>query len=123
MQKILVVDDDPLDVRLIKERLLAHNYEVIEAFSGPEGIEMARAHHPDLIVMDILMPKMDGTEAYSIIKNDAATANIPVLFLTAILTKKEEQLGANIEESFFNVIAKPFEEKDFICRIQSILGQ
>jgi CheY-like chemotaxis protein len=122
MKKILVVDDDPLDLKLIKERLIANHYEVFVAHNGPEGIEMARQHHPDLIIMDILMPKMDGTEAYGIIKNDPTIENIPVLFLTAVLTKKEQNLGANIEEDFFNVLAKPFDEKEFLKRVTKILG-
>ena len=123
MKKILVVDDDPVDMKLIQNRLSKNNYEVLTAASGAEGIAQAKEHHPDLIILDILMPQMDGTEAYSLMKQDEELADIPVLFLTAVLTKKEEQLGANVEESFFNVIAKPFEEKELLGRIRSILGE
>ena len=123
MKKILVVDDDPVDVRLIMSRLTKNHYEVVTAASGAEGITQARAHHPDLIILDILMPQMDGTEAYSLMKQDPELADIPVLFLTAVLTKKEEQLGPNVEQSFFNVIAKPFEEQELLARIRAILGE
>ena len=122
VKTILVVDDDPVDIKMIKTRLEKNDYAVVTANSGTEGIERAQEVLPDLIVLDILMPEMDGTEAYSHLKNDPRTSDIPVLFLTAVLTKKEEKLGANVEESFFNVIAKPFDEKEFIQRIRDILG-
>lgn len=123
MKKILVVDDDPVDLKLIQKQLEASHYAVTVAHSGEEGIQLARDLRPDLIVMDILMPKMDGTEAYSHIKNNPETADIPVIFLTAVLTKTEERLGANIEETFFNVIAKPFDHKEFLARVRTVLGE
>ncbi len=123
MKKILAVDDEPVDLKLIQDTLRKNNYEVLTASNGPEGIAKAREYQPDLIIMDILMPGMDGTEAYSRIKADPQTETIPVLFLTAVLSKEEEQLGANIEESFFHVIAKPFNHQDLLARIKDIIGE
>ena len=123
MKTILVVDDDPVDLKLVSDTLKKFHYAVVPAVSGPESIAKAREVHPDLILMDILMPGMDGTEAYSRIKADPDIEDIPVLFLTSVLSRDEEQLGANIEESFFNVLAKPFKTQDLVARIRDIIGE
>ncbi len=123
MKTILVVDDDPVDLKLISDTLEKFQYRILTATSGLDSIAKARDVHPDLILMDILMPEMDGTEAYSLIKADPKTEDIPVLFLTCALSKEEEHLGANVEESFFNVLAKPFKTSELLARIRDILGE
>lgn len=123
MKTILVVDDDPVDLKLISDTLEKFQYKIVTADNGLDSIAKARDSRPDLILMDILMPEMDGTEAYSLIKADPETEDIPVLFLTCALSKDEEHLGANIEESFFNVLAKPFKTSELVARIRDILGE
>ncbi|MFA5260305.1 MAG: response regulator [Candidatus Omnitrophota bacterium] len=123
MKTILVVDDDPVDLKLISDTLIKFRYKIVTAMNGPDSIAKARDIHPDLVLMDILMPEMDGTEAYSRIKADPETEDIPVLFLTCALSKEEEHLGANIEESFFNVLAKPFKTSELVARIRDIIGE
>ncbi|HOY08941.1 MAG TPA: response regulator [Candidatus Omnitrophota bacterium] len=123
MKTILVVDDDPVDLKLISDTLEKFQYKIVTADNGLDSIAKARDIRPDLILMDILMPEMDGTEAYSLIKADPETEDIPVLFLTCALSKDEEHLGANIEESFFNVLAKPFKTSELVARIRDILGE
>ena len=123
MKKILVVDDDPIYTKTLQVLLEKNHYQVKVAHDGEEGIALARQEKPDLIVLDILMPKLDGTEAYGIIKNDPELENIPVLFLTAVLSKEEEAPRANVEESYYHVIAKPIDNQDFITRVKAILRE
>jgi len=80
---ILIVEDNPLDMKLFSALLLAEGYEVLEAVDGSEGLDLAREHHPDLIIMDIRLPDMSGLEATRILKGDDNTRAIPVLATSA----------------------------------------
>lgn len=122
MKKVLVVDDDPVYTKILRILLEKNNYQVVVANDGEAGLALARSEKPDLIVLDIIMPKMDGAEVYSFLKSDERTLDIPVLFLTAVLSKAEEKPGVHIEESFYHVIAKPIDNKEFLKQIKSILG-
>ena len=88
---ILVVDDDPKSLVLIRDLLKVSGYKTIEATNGKQGVELAKAKKPDLILMDIQMPIVDGIEATRILKADATTRNIPVLALTAYAMKEDEE--------------------------------
>ncbi|MCD4780831.1 MAG: response regulator [Candidatus Omnitrophica bacterium] len=125
MKKILVIDDDLTDLRIIDKNISSHNYEVITAATPQDGLNKAKEIKPDLIILDIIMPDIDGAEVYSLLKKEPETHNIPVIFLTAALDKEknEQVLGPDIEEDFFNIIAKPFNEKEVIDRIKSIIGE
>ena len=83
LKKILVVDDDPADRKLLRE-ILSKKYTVIEASNGEEALVLARSENPDLVLMDIMMPKIDGYTACSIIKKDPFTAEIPVVMLSGL---------------------------------------
>lgn len=122
MKKILIVDDDPVYAKMLKILLEKNGYAVCSAEDGETGLRTARKEKPDLIVLDILMPKIDGTEVYSLLKNDDELAEIPVLFLTAILSKEDEKPGVNIEESFYHVLAKPIDNQEFLKQIKAIVG-
>ena len=125
MQKrILVVDDEPGFVKLVKMRLEAHGYAVVTASDGQEGIAKVKQLVPDLILMDIMMPNMSGGDAVRLLKADLKTSHIPVIFLTAILEKKEEQWHhkINIDNKLYPAIAKPFNSEEFLRKIQEVLG-
>jgi len=86
MSKTLLVVDDNEDMRsVLAYQLTARGYQVIMATNGQEGIDKALAEKPDLILLDILMPVMDGTEAAAQLKEDPRTKNIPILFLTSLV--------------------------------------
>ncbi len=110
-KKILVADDEP-DVRLLVRRLLGKDYIVLEANDGKEAIDLARSQKPDLILMDLMMPEMDGYTACHRMKADQATKVIPVVMLTAVgheLNKKfAQEVGA------VGYITKPFELQDIL---------
>lgn len=80
---VLIVEDNPLDMKLFSALLLAEDYEVLEATNGSEGVDLAREHRPDLIIMDIRLPDISGLEATRILKADDKTRAIPVLATSA----------------------------------------
>jgi CheY-like chemotaxis protein len=88
---ILVVDDEPNNLKLVRDLLQVFEYTTIEATDGKQAVELARAMKPDLILMDIMMPKMDGLEATRILKADAGTRNIPILALTSQAMKGDKE--------------------------------
>lgn len=105
--KVLVVDDDPYMRELVDYNLRLDGYEVLLAPSGSDGISMAREQAPDLVLMDMMMPGMDGLEALSILKRDSSTSHIPVFMLTA-----RQRMG-DLEQAFLlgadDYITKPFD--------------
>lgn len=92
---VLVVDDDPRSVELFAAHLAQGNYRVLRAGGGVEGLALARAEHPDLLVLDLMMPDMTGFEVVERLKEDPATAAIPVLIVTAKTITAEDRLALN----------------------------
>jgi CheY-like chemotaxis protein len=125
MKTILVVDDKADIVELVKNRLEANHYKVIVASDGNEGIKQAQQHRPDLIVMDIMMPNMSGGEAVKVLKSDAATQHIPVVFLTAVgssVRQGEEPGRVYVDGQFFPAIGKPFKPEKLLSEIKKLVG-
>ena len=123
-KKILVVDDEKKIRELLDMRLSSVGYEVIQARHGEEGVEKAKEHLPDLILMDVMMPRMDGGEAVKCLEGDPATRDIPVIFLTAIITKEEEgnqAFGIQLDTSKHRFIAKPFDPQSLLGEIKKVL--
>ncbi len=116
---ILIVEDEPKSLKLIRDLLQVSGYTTIEATNGQQGVELAKARKPDLILMDIMMPKMDGYTACTAIKTDKATKKIPVVMLTALrheLNKKlAESTGAN------GYMTKPFSRQELLDAITQFL--
>ena len=124
-KKILVVDDEKKIRELLDLRLSSEGYEVVLAQDGEHGVEMARKHLPDLIIMDVMMPRMDGAEAVKIIQEDAVTRHIPIIFLTSIITKEEESqqaFGIQLDTSKHRFMAKPFETPRLLAEIKKIIN-
>ncbi|MBM2824614.1 MAG: two-component system, OmpR family, alkaline phosphatase synthesis response regulator PhoP [Dehalococcoidales bacterium] len=90
---ILVVEDDPSSMKLVIDILQVSGYETIEATDGEQGVRLAKDNKPDLILMDIMMPRMDGYTACTVIKSDQETRNIPIVFLTAVDYALNKRLG------------------------------
>ncbi len=120
-KKILAVDDEHEVLMLLEKRLSSAGYEVITASNGKSALEMARKEKPDLVILDILMPDMDGSETAAVLHDDPNTKEIPVLFLTCLFTKREEQSeGHEVGRNFF--VAKPYDPADLLSEIAKILG-
>ena len=117
-KKILVVDDEPAIVKLVKLRLEAEHYEVVTAPDGASALAKTESEKPDLIVLDIRMPQMDG---YTFVKNLQRNENgkgIPVIMLTA--HEKMEELFAI--EGVTDYVVKPFKSEELLVKVKKILG-
>lgn len=117
--KILIVDDEIDTLLPLKRSLQVEDYAVIEAFNGYEAIDKAKTEIPDLILLDLMMPEMDGYEACARLKNDALTKNIPIIILTAKDAVREKIKGLDIGADDY--VTKPFNLNELKARIKSVL--
>jgi len=120
VKKILVVDDEP-SVRSLVKKLLGKKYTILEASDGKEAVSMALSHQPDLILMDILMPKMDGLTACYTIKSDQATRSIPVIMLTAVDYELNKKLSQDIMGAH-GYITKPFGSQELLDAVGQFMA-
>ena len=116
---ILIVEDDPKNLKLIRDLLQIRGYTTLEATDGKQGVDMARAKMPDLILMDIQMPVMDGFEAISILKADPVTKSIPIIALTAFAMQgdREKCMDAGCND----YITKPLDTRAFVTKVKEYL--
>ena len=119
--KILVVDDEIYIVHILDFSLGMEGYEVLTALDGEQALEKARAEQPDLIVLDIMMPKLDGYETCKLLKADDRTRNIPVILLSAKGRHTDQKVGYEVGADDY--ITKPFSPRKLVERINDILGQ
>jgi CheY-like chemotaxis protein len=118
---ILIVEDDPKNLKLFRDLLQVHGYTVIEATDGRQGIALAKARMPDLILMDIMMSVMNGIEAIKILKADAQTQKTPIIALTsyAMQEDKDNILEAGCDD----FITKPIDIKSFLKKVAEYLPE
>ncbi len=118
-RRVLVVDDDD-DVREVTSFSLEliGGYEVIDADRGATAIELARSHQPDLVLLDVMMPGMDGPATFRALRADPVTAHIPVVLLTA---KAQVGLDRDEAEGLAGIISKPFDPRGLVATIDRIL--
>lgn len=115
---ILIIEDNPMNTKLVRDLLQSGGYKTLEAQDASSGLEMARREKPDLILMDIELPGMDGLEATRILKNDPVTAGIPVLAVTAYAMKgdAEKALDAGCD----GYVSKPIDIHQFIKQVRRL---
>ncbi len=106
---ILVIEDNPWNARLIEDILETLNYKVLEAYNGESGIEIARREQPGLILMDVMLPGINGIEVVKMLKNDPELAHIPVIALTASSSQEIERRC--MEAGCIAYMTKPFTKK------------
>ena len=114
IKKILIADDES-NIRLLVSSMLGKDYTVIEARDGEEAINIARSQKPDIILMDIMMPKMDGYSAVSMLKTDETTKHIPVIMLTAVGQELNKKLAQTMGAAGY--VTKPFTQQDLLHTI------
>ena len=119
MPKILVVDDEPDVVELVGFNLQAAGYTVITAADGAKAIKRARQDLPDLIVLDVMLPDVDGLEACRTLRREAATAAIPIILLTARAAEVDRVLG--LELGADDYLTKPFSPRELVLRVRKLL--
>jgi class 3 adenylate cyclase len=117
--RVLVVDDNQRNVKLLEGMLTSQGYEVIPAYSGPEALDKAGQHPPDLIISDILMPGMDGFELTQVLRSQPATRPIPILMLTAL--REMEHKTQALESGADDFLTKPFSLVELLVRVRALL--
>ncbi|HLQ66851.1 MAG TPA: response regulator [Candidatus Limnocylindrales bacterium] len=119
--KILVVDDEIYIVHILDFSLGMEGYDVVTALDGEQALEKVKTEKPDLIVLDIMMPKLDGYEVCKTIKSDPGTKQIPVILLSAKGRNVDQKMGFDVGADDY--ITKPFSPRKLVERINQLLGQ
>ncbi|HEX6927386.1 MAG TPA: response regulator [Longimicrobiaceae bacterium] len=119
---VLVVEDDPDARAIYEEALIERGFEVLVALHGAEGVHLARRHHPDLILMDIRMPVMDGWQAIQYLKADQSTGHIPIWGISAYLDDEELDRQPSWFQ-FDRLIAKPVDPGELASEIEQRIGR
>ena len=120
-KRVLIVEDNFDNREIYAEILRFAGYEILEAENGARGVEKAQEHLPDIILMDLSMPLMDGWEAIAVLKGDARTASIPVLAVSAHVVMNGDYRRAEAA-GFISYITKPVEPKEVLREVQSRIG-
>jgi len=121
-KKILIVDDEKDALFILRKELEARGYSIIIADNGNDALKLAKSKFPDLIILDILMPDMDGAEVAAKLKEDMQTKNIPVIFLTCLLQKgEEEEEGHVIDDKVY--VSKPYNIEGLVAHIENLANR
>lgn len=118
-KKILLVDDEPEIVEICRDYLKASGYDVVTAKDGAQGLSSARREKPDLVVMDVMMPEMDGYATYQSLREDPATCHIPVILLTAKTQAADRRRFVELKVA--GVITKPFDPLTLADQVATVL--
>ncbi len=126
-EKILIVDDDPDLVESVRIILESKGYEVEAAYDGVEGLQKVKEFNPDLIVLDVMMPKKNGYEVCKELKSDPKYSNIPILLLTAVVSQipssSQYTLDQGMETEADDYVDKPVEPEELVRRVEVLLGK
>lgn len=120
-REILVVEDDLVTQNMIKTTLRNAGYQVFTASTGKEAIELAQKRLPEVIVLDIMMPDMDGGEIAEALRNDPKSAKTPIIFLSALVTGKEERVSSQKDPTVF--MSKPFNRERLLNEVRKFIKQ
>ncbi|MEI6631595.1 MAG: response regulator [bacterium] len=120
-KKILVVDDEPDILQVVVKRLISSGFEIITASDGQEALDKARKEVPDLIVLDLMLPKIDGYKVCGLLKRDSRYANIPVILFTARAQEDDMNMGKDAGADAY--ITKPFEPQVLLDKIKELLRE
>ena len=118
MKKVLIVEDNDKNMKLARDVLQNKGYQTLEAVTGEEGVQLAKQHVPDLVLMDIQLPGINGIEAFKQIRADANTAKVPVVALTASVTPTDR--SAITAAGFDAFISKPINLKEFLETVKRL---
>jgi DNA-binding response OmpR family regulator len=118
---VLVVDDDPVILKLLEVNFEMEGFTVVRASDGFEGLERAREVVPDVVVLDVMMPRMTGHEVATALRADSRTAGIPIIFVTARAQSSDVERG--MELGVEDYVTKPFDPLDLIARVNAVLAR
>ena len=120
-KRILIVEDEADILEMVAMRLEASGYEVISALDGQEAFEKARKETPDLIILDLMLPKMDGYKVCGLLKRDTRYARIPIILFTARAQETDMKMGQEVGADAY--ITKPFEPQVLLGKIKELLKE
>lgn len=119
-KKILIIDDEPEIVKLISLRLKANGYEIITGTNGEEALSLTKEYHPDLVILDVMMPAPNGYKVCRMIKDGLETAHIPVILLTAKTSESDKFWGK--EAGADEYLMKPYNPEELLSSIKRLTG-
>lgn len=119
-RKILIIEDEPDTVQILTKRLSDNGFAVVVADDGYKGIELAHKEKPDLIILDLMLPKMDGQKVCGLLKRDTRCAKIPIIIFSARAQKEDMELGKELGADAY--ITKPFESQILLSKITELLA-
>ena len=119
-KKILLVDDEPHIVIMVENRIKQAGYEIITASDGQQGLEKARKEKPDLIILDVMLPKLDGYKVCRMLKFDEKYKHIPIIMFTARAQEADRKMGEEVGADGY--ITKPFEPQVLLAKIKELLA-
>ncbi len=120
-KKILIIEDDSSLIIALTDRLKMAGYEAVSAPNGKLGVEQAREQLPDLIITDVMMPRLPGSDVVRELQADEHTKNIPVIVISGILERDDARHGLNINGKLYPALSKPFDAEDLINLIGNLL--
>ena len=120
-KRILVIDDDRIFLKIVEHDLTKNGFSVMTAQSAEEGVLLARTENPDLILLDIHMPNIEGGEVVELLQEDLQTQDIPIIFVTALLSKDEEIRRKNIIGGHY-FLSKPYKIEELLEKIDKYLS-
>lgn len=122
-ETILTVDDEDMILQIVTDILSTKGYKVVTAKNGKEAIRKSKKSSPDLIIMDIMMPDLEGPEAATLLKKDPSTRDIPILFLSGIIVKESDkpEQEINVGGEFYTALAKPFDADELLNTVHKLL--
>jgi len=120
VKNLLVIDDDPMAVKLVRDMATAYGYNVLSASNGKDGLDIAARQKTDVILLDIMMPEMDGYAVASSLKSNPKTAGIPIIMLTAVGFQLNKQFAKNVGAADY--VTKPFNLRELLDKIAQCAG-
>ena len=119
--RILLVDDEPSIVKMVGKRLEVEGYQVTVAMDGQDGLKKAQTEAPDLVILDLMLPKLNGYEVCTMLKQDARYQKMPVLMFSAKAQEKDEKLGRECGADAY--VRKPFKAQELLDQVKTLLAQ
>lgn len=119
-KRILLVDDEPMIIRMVGDRLKMEGYEVLVAMDGQEGLQKAQTENPDLIILDLLLPQLNGYSVCSVLKRDPRYKHIPIVIFTGAPQGNEEEMQLLSGADAF--VRKPFKASELLGHLTRLLG-
>lgn len=121
MSKILVIEDEPDTVKVIEKRLSDHGFKVIVSYDGYRGIELARKEKPDLIILDLMLPAIDGHKVCGLLKKDKRFTDTPIIIFTAKAQEEDMRLAREVGADAY--ISKPFQLSELLAKVEELLRE